>query len=87
MQARYKHTIARFSQGAIRRARFEQQRLIALHGRRPAAADPGLVMRFSARALLGLQLACIALGLALLAGCHARIVITDPAPQACGVKA
>ena len=71
MQARFKHHIARFSQGERRRARFEQARLIALHTPDCAEAKrPRL--RLAARLALWIHSSLfLLLMLAALSGCSA----------------
>ena len=86
MQARHKHLIARFSQGERRRARWEQQRLIALHAPKRAQQKPsGLVL--VARIALWLQAACFLVAVILLTGCSSikGITMPDGESQACEV--
>lgn len=84
MQARHKHLIARFSQGERRRARWEQQRLIALHAPKRSQQKPsGLVL--AARMALWLQAACFLMAVVLLTGCSSikGVKISDSERQAC----
>lgn len=85
MQARFKHHIARFSQGERRRARFEQARLIALHtpdcveAKRPR-------LRLAARLALWTHAGLfMLLMLAALSGCSAikGVAITESERKAC----
>lgn len=85
MQARFKHHIARFSQGERRRARFEQARLIALH-----SPDGGELkaprLRLASRVALWLHSSLfMVLMLAALSGCSAikGVAITEGERKAC----
>ena len=85
MQARFKHHIARYSQGERRRARFEQARLIALHtpdcleAKRPR-------LRLAARLALWVHASLfLLLMLAALSGCSAikGVAISESERRAC----
>ncbi len=80
MQARFKHHIARFSQGERRRARFEQARLIALHTPEGARIKPPrlyLAVRIALWAYASLLLALLA---AVLSGCSLSVSNQDAPP-------
>lgn len=85
MQARFKHHIARFSQGERRRARFEQARLIALHT--PDCAETKRPrLRLAARLALWIHASLfVVLMLAALSGCSAikGVAITESERKAC----
>ena len=85
MQARFKHHIARFSQGERRRARFEQARLIALHTPDCAEAKrPRL--RLAARLALWTHASLfLVFVLAALSGCSdiKGVAITESERRAC----
>ena len=85
MQARFKHHIARFSQGERRRARFEQGRLIALHT--PDCAEVKLPrLRLAARLALWIHAGLfMLLMLAALSGCSAikGVAISESERRAC----
>ncbi|WP_309679467.1 hypothetical protein [Polaromonas sp.] len=88
MQARFKHTIARYSQGERRRARFEQARLIALHAR-GGGKGRAPRLRLAARIVLWLNgcgvLICLVLLALVLSACAAipGVAITDDERAAC----
>ena len=85
MQARFKHHIARFSQGERRRARFEQARLIALHT--PDCVETKLPrLRLAARLALWVHAGLfMLLMLAALSGCSdiKGVAITESERRAC----